>query len=73
VTNTKTFLKNIGQMVAGRPLHCRPSDGAAASSGSFFNFASQSTLVSPTSISFSLQGDLYLAESDSRCQKHETF
>ena len=54
------------QMVAGRPLHCRPSDGAAAAMGSFFNFASQSTLVSPTSISFSLQGDLYLAESDSR-------
>jgi len=56
------------QMVAGRPLHCRPSDGAAAAAalGSFFNFASQSTLVSPTSLSFSLQGDLYLAESDSR-------
>ena len=54
------------QMVAGRPLHCRPSDGAAATLASFFNFASQSTLVSPTSISFSLQGDLYLAESDSR-------
>lgn len=55
------------QMVAGRPLHCRPSDGvAAATIGSFYNFASQSTLVSPTSLSFSLQGDLFLAESDSR-------
>jgi sugar lactone lactonase YvrE len=58
------------QMIAGRPLHCRPpasaASPAASSAASFFNFASQSTLVSPTSIAFSLQGDLYLAESDSR-------
>ncbi|QQP39609.1 Uncharacterized protein FKW44_020548, partial [Caligus rogercresseyi] len=49
------------QIVAGRPLHCtRPQEDILN------NFASHTTLVSPQSISFGPQGNMYVAESDSR-------
>ncbi len=47
-------------IVAGRPLHChRPRRDH------YFNFASQTTLVSPQSIAIGPDGALYVAESDS--------
>ena len=49
-------------IVAGRPLHCpRPQEEEQ-----YLNLASQTTLVSPQSISFSTTGALFIAESDSR-------
>ena len=49
-------------IVAGRPLHCpRPREEEQ-----YLNLASQTTLVSPQSISFSTTGALFIAESDSR-------
>ena len=49
-------------IVAGRPLHCpRPREEEQ-----YLNLASQTTLVSPQSISFSTTGSLFIAESDSR-------
>ena len=52
------------QIVAGRPLHCRRSTDQTEDD--FMNFAAQTILVSPVSLAFSPQGNLYLAESDSR-------
>ena len=51
------------QIVAGRPLHCRRSQDAE---DHYLNFAAQTVLVSPQAIAFSAQGNLFLAESDSR-------
>ena len=53
------------QIVAGRPLHCRRSTDQTEADD-FMNFAAQTILVSPVSLAFSPQGNLYLAESDSR-------
>ncbi|CAB4065038.1 Tenascin-X,Tenascin,Teneurin-m [Lepeophtheirus salmonis] len=49
------------QIVAGRPLHCHRPQGEILN-----NFASHTTLVSPQSITFGPQGEMYVAESDSR-------
>ena len=50
------------EIVAGRPLHCHRiiEDRDLAS------FAAKSSLISPTSLDFFGNGDLYLAESDGR-------
>lgn len=49
-------------IVAGRPLHCSRLD----QEGHYLNFASQTTLVSPSSLSFAPSGELFIAESDAR-------
>jgi RHS repeat-associated protein len=62
-TVMKLTLDDQVEIVAGRPLHCHrqvPEDRDLAS------FASKSTLVSPQSLDFFGNGDMYLAESDSR-------
>ncbi|XP_028969053.1 teneurin-m [Galendromus occidentalis] len=45
------------KVVAGKPLHCTGTKG---------DFATDVFLESPTAITFSSQGDLYIAESDSQ-------
>ncbi len=52
------------QVVAGRPLHCHHSRRKESSYASYFGLASQTTLVSPQSLSFAPCGDLFVAESD---------
>ena len=47
------------QLVAGRPLHCHPSKDQEG-------FPHTTALLEPQSISFSDQGELYVAESDSK-------
>ena len=49
------------QTVAGRPLHCNRQK-----IDDYLNFAAHTTLVSPQSLAFSPDGDLFIAESDSR-------
>lgn len=51
------------QIVAGRPLHCPRQQNDPHYS---LNFASQTTLVSPQSLTFSPRGQMFIAESDSR-------
>ncbi len=53
------------EVVAGRPLHCHRPRSKDKSSATYFNLASQTTLVSPQSISFASSGELFIAESDS--------
>merc|ERR1719361_3328270 len=52
------------EIIAGRPLHC--SRSSESTEQDYIKFAAQTTLVSPQAISFSAQGDMFLAESDSR-------
>ena len=49
------------EIMAGRPLHCHNIEDRDLAS-----FAAKSTLISPTSLDFFGNGDLYLAESDGR-------
>ena len=48
-------------IVAGRPLHCRPSIPKRPS-----DLAIDATLIEPQSLAFAPNGDLYIAESDSQ-------
>ena len=60
-TVLKITLDQQVEIVAGRPLHCHNVDDRDLAS-----FAAKSSLISPTSLDFFGNGDLYLAESDGR-------
>ena len=49
------------RIIAGRPLHC-----TAPAGGYDMDLATHATLISPQSMAFASNGDLYVAESDSQ-------